>query len=303
MHVVYLNGKRLHLTWHELQGQFRHPLFVGMMLVMAALIVVIGPYDHLLHFGALQLSLFYAAAFGSFTAFLFFALYLCHRQGWLAYSLVTVGIAGLGASFCGLGMALFLGAPMPAAQDLALVIGFNMVFSYLGEIVHATFLMPRILADLRGKEGTDLTPSAMSKSGQAQPAMPPPTLVQRPEAQVVLFGQSFVASSIRMIEAEEHYVGISLHDGQRVLLRGRIADAVALMPSHLGRQVHRSTWVARVAVSEFRQESSGACLLLRDGRRVSVARQRIAEVRAWVGVATEGSGTKKAPKGVPSLPR
>lgn len=44
MQVVYLNGARLQLMWHEMQAQFRHPLFVAMLIGIAVVIILIGPY-------------------------------------------------------------------------------------------------------------------------------------------------------------------------------------------------------------------------------------------------------------------
>lgn len=292
MQIVYLNGARLHLTWHELLAQFRHPLFVGMILALGATIVLIGPYDHLLGFGALRLAIFYASAFSSFTFLLLFALWLCHRNDWPAYSLLTVGFAGLGSTCVGLSVALLLGAPMPSTTDLLLVTGFNLVFSYLGEIVHAAFIMPRIIAELRG------LPRHQARAGFLRPdiesartsvivtdkAHPPPAISApptRPKETVVIFGRQFLSGEIEVIEAEEHYVGISTRDGKMHLVRGRIADAIAAMPEMSGRQVHRSYWIAGDSVQEFRADGGAYFVRLRSGRLVPVARGRAADVRNW----------------------
>jgi len=266
--------------------------------MMALCIVLIGPYDHLLNFTALRLSLFYAAAFSSFVALLYFALYVSHRFNLRAYSLFTVGFAGLGASLSGLIAALILGAPMPSAKDMALVTGFNLVFCYLGEIIQSTFIIPRILADLRGRPPRDfLTEFLVSESGSLG-------VVEQETSEsnsvdlatpLMIFGQSFLAEQILLIEAEEHYVSLTLENGTRRLLRGRIADAVAVMPPNLGRQVHRSYWVAAAAVLEWRPEKSGAKLVLTNGMAVPVARHRLSDVRTWAEAARNGAKTQKAP--------
>ncbi|MFN4155881.1 MAG: LytTR family DNA-binding domain-containing protein [Paracoccaceae bacterium] len=333
MQVVYLNGRRLQLTWREAQGQFRHPLFVGMIMLLSLCIVAIGPYDHLLNFGPLRLAIFYAVCFVSFTVLLYLALYTCHRCKWRAFSLFTVSFSCLGATLCGLAAALVLGAPMPTLKDMGLVIGFNIVFCYLGEVIQSTFIIPRVLADLRGHPpkavlAEFIASEAGALAGMATPALPAPTPAPDPtpapepppatEGQyphdarpvpeviaavlpaVTLFGQPFARASIFLIEAEEHYVAVTLQEGTRHLLRGRIADAIAAMPPELGRQVHRSYWVATTAVAGFRPEKSGAHLILTNGQTVPVARPRIPEVRVWAEAALLAQ-RKKAPQGVPSV--
>lgn len=296
MQVVYLNGTRLHLTWREMQGQFQHPLFVGLLLGLAGLVVVIGPYDRLLNFDALKLAMFYACAFGSFVGLLLLSLYLCHRRNWVAYSVLTVGSAAIGCTAAGLGAALLLGAPLPALPDMLMVAGFNLVICFLGDIIHATYVMPRVMADLRGVPRRDvLVDFIASESGRIGGMdVTAPFVPER----VTLFGQSFALHAIRLIEAEEHYVSITLDTGARTLLRGRIADAVAVMPPDLGRRVHRSFWVATSAVDGFRQTKTGAHVILTDGRCIPLARGRIAELRDWAEQAPMAA-KKKAPLKVP----
>ncbi|NEX46049.1 LytTR family DNA-binding domain-containing protein [Pseudotabrizicola algicola] len=306
MQVVYLNGRRLQLTWRELQTQFRHPYFVGMMLMMALVIVLIGPYDHLLNFTALRLTIFYAACFGSFSALLYFSLWLCHRLNWKAYSLFTVGLSGLGATLCGLLMALLLGADMPSFKDMLLVTGFNLVFCYLGETIQSTYIIPRIMADLRGRPAQDMLVEFIASEAGTLPSAAP-VLPAAPDlpATVTLFGRCFPTASLQLIEAEEHYVAILLKDGTRHLLRGRIADAESVLPPGLGLRVHRSYWVAASAVAAFRADKPGAQLLLTSGISVPVARPRLPEVRHWAETlpakAPPPSAPKqKAPQRVPS---
>ena len=327
MQIVYLNGRSLQLTWREVQAQFRHPLFVGLNLMLALCIVLIGPYDHLLDFDALQLAIFYAVAFSSCTAAVYLALYICSRCNWRAYSLFTVTFGCLAATMCGLSAALLLGAQMLTVRDMALVTGFNLVICYLGEILQSTFIIPRILADLRGRPAKSVLAEFITSEEGALTHHPPPILPEPtpppmrtdlpPEptlpattAQVTLFGQSFEISSICLIEAEEHYVAVVLHDGSRQLLRGRIADAVAAMSPDLGQRVHRSYWVATSAVAGFRPDKPGAQLLLTNGQSLPVARPRLASIRAWAEAAAGAGGPvrpaavkaekKKAPQRVPS---
>jgi hypothetical protein len=301
MQIVYLNGSKLQLTWREMLGQFRHPLFVGLVLVVSTVIILVGPYDDLLMFGPLKLGIFYANGFGSFIAILILCLYLCHRWRWNAYSLVTVFVSVLGSTAWGMIVALLLGARMPPVSDLALVIGFNLVFAYAGEILHAGFVMPRALADMRGTSPQAiLAEFLVSEEGTLKESFPGPLpVVTRPAASpsvaspppsdagrhigesVTIFGQPFRLAEIMSIEAEEHYICLTLHSGARHLLRGRIADAIAAMPPGRGLQIHRSYWVASAALARFSQGRSAAQITLVDGRVLPVARQRIPQVREW----------------------
>ncbi|MDR7123319.1 LytTR family DNA-binding domain-containing protein [Pseudotabrizicola sp. 4114] len=304
------------MTWREVQTQFRHPLFVGMILMLELCIVLIGPYDHLLNFDALQLAIFYAVAFTSFTAALYGAFYICHQCGWRAYSLFTVTFGCVAATVCGLSVALVLGAPMPGFRDMALVTGFNLVFCYLGEVIQSTFIIPRVLADLRGRPQKAVLAEFITAEAGALPhqpvrfgpgTIPPPIFAGRPAemlplkaASVTLFGQVFRTSSISLIAAEEHYVAVILQDGTRHLLRGRIADAVASLPPDLGQRVHRSYWVATAAVAGFRPDKPGAQLVLTTGQTLPVARPRLAAIRDWAEAAAErskaGQGTARPVK-------
>lgn len=298
MQVVYLNGARLQLMWHEMQAQFRHPLFVAMLIGIAVVIILIGPYSHLLNLRPLAMGLFYAVAFGSFTLGLYGALWLCHRRGWAAWSLLTVGFAALFATVCGLGAALILGAPMPSAADLAKVTGFNLTVGYLGEIIHAVFLMPRILADLRRRPVEELRakmilPDVQAESAGAQAPPPVETVRDVLPVDVRIFGQNFALARITALEAEEHYVVIHSQDGARQMLRGRIADAVAAMPEGYGLRVHRSHWVAGRAILKSEQVQGQMMLCLSDGRNVPVARSRQSEVREWL---RRHQDIKKAPE-------
>jgi hypothetical protein len=300
MQIVYLNGSKLQLTWREMLGQFRHPLFVVLVLVVSAVIMLVGPYDDLLMFGPLKLAIFYANGFGSFIAILILCLYLCHRWRWSAYSLVTVFVSVLGATAWGMVVALLLGARMPPLSDLALVTGFNLVFAYTGEILHAGFVMPRALADMRGTSPKAiLAEFLVSEDGALKESLPgplpgatqPPASLSvaplplpdagRSGESVTIFGQPFRMAEIMSIEAEEHYICLTLQGGARHLLRGRIADAIAAIPPGRGLQIHRSHWVASAALARFSKDRSAAQVTLVDGRVLPVARQRIPQVREW----------------------
>jgi DNA-binding LytR/AlgR family response regulator len=84
------------------------------------------------------------------------------------------------------------------------------------------------------------------------------------------------------LKAEEHYVAVTLREGRSLLLRGRLADAIAQLPLDQGMQVHRSHWVARAALAQVFRAQTGWRLRLDSGLEVPIARNRSADVRAWV---------------------
>jgi len=64
------------------------------------------------------------------------------------------------------------------------------------------------------------------------------------------------------------------------LLLLRLSDAVAELGPTLGRQVHRSYWVARRAVSSVERDRYRVRLILRNGARVPVSRTFLPKLRA-----------------------
>lgn len=295
--VISLNGAKMQVTRREMQGQFRHPLFVSLVLGMVLLVILLSPFTDLVRLGPLEMTLFYGAGAGSFVLGLYAIMTLFHRMGWPDRTVLTVGFAALCATAGGLAMARILGAPAPTWTEVVQVAAFVMFFSYLGEIIFSVFLMPKMLADMRRKPVEEvraqmILPQEPSLAFAVAPADPqaaaePPPLAESkpvppPAMTVRLFGQNFPIARITALEAEEHYVVIHLRDGAPQILRGRIGDAVTTMPEGVGRQVHRSHWVAAAAVVKGQSENGQLVILLADGRKVPVARSRQAEVRDWL---------------------
>jgi len=81
------------------------------------------------------------------------------------------------------------------------------------------------------------------------------------------------------LQMEDHHVRIHGH-GRSFLHLAVMRDVVAMMDEARGLQVHRSWWVARDAVRGWRTEGRSVTLILINGLRVPVARQRVALLRA-----------------------
>jgi hypothetical protein len=92
------------------------------------------------------------------------------------------------------------------------------------------------------------------------------------------------------IEVEDHYLRIHTRLGNCLLLL-RLSDAVAELDPTLGRQVHRSYWVARPAVSSIERDRYRVRLVLNNGARVPVSRTFLPRLRAegWLSPPTVAS--------------
>ncbi len=81
------------------------------------------------------------------------------------------------------------------------------------------------------------------------------------------------------LSVRDHYVVVQTARGEATLLM-RFADAIRELDGVEGLQVHRSHWVAKMAVAEPVRASGRLQLRLRDGRLVPVSRSYLEEVRA-----------------------
>jgi hypothetical protein len=87
------------------------------------------------------------------------------------------------------------------------------------------------------------------------------------------FGQDILA-----LQMEDHYVRVHGAASDTLILM-RMGDAVQALAAINGAQVHRSWWVARKAVASAIRNGRAAELVLTNGLRVPVARNRIPGLR------------------------
>ncbi|MAM63831.1 LytTR family DNA-binding domain-containing protein [Maritimibacter sp. UBA3975] len=83
---------------------------------------------------------------------------------------------------------------------------------------------------------------------------------------------------LRMM-AENQYVRVFTERGED-LIRLTLSEAERLVPDDAGLRVHRSHWVARDLVSDFRFEGGNPRLTISDGAQLPVSRNRVGDVRA-----------------------
>ncbi|WP_255573832.1 LytTR family DNA-binding domain-containing protein [Erythrobacter sp. SCSIO 43205] len=87
-----------------------------------------------------------------------------------------------------------------------------------------------------------------------------------------------LGSDIIALEMEDHYVRVHTALGSELVLM-RLRDAMVHVSEIEGRQVHRSWWVARLAVEDVRREGRNVRLVLPGGLEAPVARAQVSELK------------------------
>lgn len=88
-----------------------------------------------------------------------------------------------------------------------------------------------------------------------------------------------VRGMVLALEAEDHYLRVYTDRGTaRIFLRMR--DALGELPADSGTAVHRSWWVAHVAMARLERDGRNHNLRLINGLIVPVSRDRVADLRA-----------------------
>ncbi|MEP0391039.1 MAG: LytTR family DNA-binding domain-containing protein [Erythrobacter sp.] len=88
-----------------------------------------------------------------------------------------------------------------------------------------------------------------------------------------------LGSDVIALEMEDHYVRVHTALGSELVLM-RLRDAMVHVADIEGRQVHRSWWVARLAVEDVRREGRNVRLVLPGDLEAPVSRAQVAELKA-----------------------
>lgn len=120
---------------------------------------------------------------------------------------------------------------------------------------------------------------------------PAPLIVGRPIAIVLLppptpavTEQSLWPDApVVSVQALDHYLEVVTHNA-RILIRGRMKDAMARLEDADGLQIHRSWWISSAAVAGAKRAGRDHVLVLADGREIPIARSRFEAVRGkgWI---------------------
>ncbi|WP_198144921.1 LytTR family DNA-binding domain-containing protein [Pseudorhodobacter aquimaris] len=249
-----------------------HPLFIAQTLGMTAIIFILRPYDPFMPEDVIIRKLIIASCVIVFLTVLVLLFKQSPRWPIFGRTFPVLVIGVLVASVWGVGISSLVGGQFLGPWEWLQLLAFNTIFTTLGEIFLASFLLKSIVRD------TGLT--ALPIAAVAPPTQEPPNPVKRPQWREVL-GNRLMVDDIWHLKAEEHYVAIHLRDGQSLLARGRLVDAIAQLPDTCGMQVHRSHWVAKSALAALHRQRSGLRLELHNGHIIPVARNRQADVRPW----------------------
>jgi hypothetical protein len=266
MHIRFVTGQSMQLTWREMLSLFRHPLSIALVLV--ALIIFVGLKPHAVvvpQVPLFQMSFLWANSIIGFYAIYLIAIAAAERWGFALWTLPLLVVVSLYQTLGGQGLLVVMGFAPVSIEVLVQLALFHLIILSLIEVVFSAFVLPRIHPGLISDPAQDLRPVGHERSQRLT---------------VVLLGQKFAVADLRVIIAQEHYVEI-ITTTEKHLLRGRISDIEAQLPPELGLRVHRSYWVATEAVSSL-QRGTAWELHLNCGNKVPVARARREVVRAWV---------------------
>ncbi|KEO86437.1 hypothetical protein EH30_11400 [Erythrobacter sp. JL475] len=111
-----------------------------------------------------------------------------------------------------------------------------------------------------------------------------PSAAAQPAANLLLDQlPASLGSDVIALEMEDHYVRVHTALGSELVLM-RLRDAMAYLSDVEGRQVHRSWWVARLAVEDVKREGRNVRLVLSGGLEAPVARAQVSELKTagWI---------------------
>jgi DNA-binding LytR/AlgR family response regulator len=117
------------------------------------------------------------------------------------------------------------------------------------------------------------------------------------QAQFKLGDWTCAIDEVETIASNQHYLHFQMLTGELQVVRARISDAVDQAGPEHGIQPHRSWWVSARAEPSFLTKGRQKSLLTASGKRVPVARGRIAAVEEWLetnGPSTNERGYKDA---------
>lgn len=159
----------------------------------------------------------------------------------------------------------------------------DMIVVVIMDILFGSFVAPLHPIFLSHPSGQpDAEPMVAATGVQTVVAPTPATVTPEagaerivPQDAVVRIGtEEIVPAELIYIRAEDHYLRV-VTTRRRILTRGRLSDALALLDFRLGIQVNRSTWVAFAAIEAVEDDGKGIqSLTLLGGETERVAQSR-----------------------------
>ncbi len=161
---------------------------------------------------------------------------------------------------------------------LVLLLTFHYLVAEMATAIVAHTLLPGIIGEIRGlpiRKLSQTDPALWAPTAQ-RPANPPPLT-----GFLVAAGRSYPLATLLHLQADGNYVHLWATD-RHELLPGPLTDLVRQLPDGMGRQVHRSHWVAIPALAAWQSAGREITLHLTNGQQVPVAVTRRRELRNWL---------------------
>ncbi len=136
-------------------------------------------------------------------------------------------------------------------------------FTLLLSSSHLPWFLPGKPAEAGPSRGAIVTPSDVGKTAAAFLARHAPRLA---------------GGTLLALESEDHYLRLHTGAGSELILM-RLRDAIGQLTDTPGLQVHRSFWVASLAVARIERRGAQAQLILSNGFKVPVSRTYMTALR------------------------
>lgn len=174
-------------------------------------------------------------------------------------------------------------APPPdrALTRLLLLVAFHYMLAELALAIVAHNVLPVVLAQVRGLPIRKLAETDPALWADSHPPATPPSAARHHQGFLLSAGRNFPLQGLVHLQADGNYVHLWSLNGHH-LLPGPLSDLVLQLPQDMGRQVHRSHWVAASALRDWRAEGREITLRLTNGQTVPVAVTRRREIRDWL---------------------
>lgn len=259
-------------TLRRLQGVVFSPRFWAVMMTMALVLGIAGPFGTQAQMPLLpRLAYWLAIGLTTFLAgYVAIGIMVHYLLGDIGTKPVRLAIAGFAA-----------GVPVTAIVRLFNHALFDDPFGTPAEILGFYINCSLISAAISLLFGlADISPGQQrSETGLAKIAASEAT-TQQTEARPAILDRlpAHLRGKLLYMSMQDHYVDVHTDKGSTLVLM-RLADAIAEARSVDGLQVHRSHWVARAAVAGAERSEGRLSLRMSDGALIPVSRSYLAAAR------------------------
>ena len=259
-----MNSSPLHFALRELRLSFSNPRALGVMLVVAVVLGLTGPFGTFQQLGP-------AARFGYWAVIVLFTYGVGLFVAMLALALARPVVSNRAV----LTLILALASAIPVAVTVVLV-----GMAFLGEQfpdpeAFATLVLDCFVITL-GVAVLLVLAAGNNRVAQDTPAQPSSPAPQAP----ALFKRLPLPQrgALCYLTMQDHYVDVVTDRGHALILM-RLSDAIAETAPVRGLQIHRSHWIALDAVRAVSKDDGKALVEMSDGVRLPVSRSYLAAAR------------------------